>query len=187
MELTKPNSIHCGIISSALSNRESGRTFAAWRAGTAAPGSQIQPGGFTMTRLSNLMRMILIGTFGLSLAALSASAQQKAQVNVPFAFVANEVSLPAGHYQVLASDSSLTFVNVDRHRAEGMLLTRNEQGYAIATQGSLTFYVAGNRHVLTEAQFAGSSNSSRLLHQPKRERSVTGNIPAGRTVEIAMK
>lgn len=142
-----------------------------------------------MTRFSsNLKKMILIATFGLlPFAAVSASAQQTAHVNVPFAFAANKVSLPAGHYQILASDSSLTFINADSRRADSMLLTRNEQGDAIVTRGRLTFYVIGNRHVLTEVRFAGSSNYRKLLYQPKKERQVARNAAQdNRAVEIAM-
>lgn len=146
------------------------------------------PGGFIMTRSSK--KLILIATFVLlpMMAAVSASAQQKDDVNVPFAFVANRVSLPAGHYQILVSDSqtSLTFINMDNHRAEAMLLTRSEHGDEIA-RGRLKFYVIGNRHILTEVQFAGSSNRSKLLGQPARERIALGDTKRnGDQIEIAM-
>jgi hypothetical protein len=142
-----------------------------------------------MTRSLSNLKMVLIATFAslLPLAAVTVSAQQKADVNVPFAFVANQVSLPAGHYQVLASDSSLTFIGADNRRAQALLLTRNEQGDAIAVRGAMKFYVIGNRHVLTEVRFAGSSNRSELLGQPKRGRLEADHTQnKGCAIEIAM-
>ena len=139
-----------------------------------------------MTRsLSNLKKTILIATSALTV--VSASAQRKAEVNVPFAFEANQVSLPAGHYQVLVSGTSLAFINMNNRETQAMLLTRNEQANAIAETGRLRFHNAGNRYLLTEVQFAGSSIYSELLRQPKKERHVASNTHEGRTVEIAMK
>lgn len=142
-----------------------------------------------MTRsLSNLKKMILSTTLVLlPMASVSARAQQKANVNVPFAFVANQVSLPAGHYEVLRSDWYVTFINLDDRRTHAMLLIRDEPGDAIALQGLMNFYVIGGRHVLTEVQFAGSSMHSELLSQPKRERHIDNTKSRGGAIEIAMK
>jgi hypothetical protein len=123
----------------------------------------------------------------LPLAAVSTSAQEIAHVNLPFAFVADHVALPAGRYEVLASDSSLTFINLDTCRAQAMLMARKEPGDRIAAGSALEFYVIGNRHVLTEVQFAGSSYRSELLSQPKREHLTAGNTKHnGDAIEIAM-
>ena len=73
---------------------------------------------------SNLKTMILIATFPLlAFAAVSASAQQKAKITVPFAFVANQVSLPAGHYEVLAANSHVTLISLESNKESTMLLT----------------------------------------------------------------
>jgi hypothetical protein len=143
-----------------------------------------------MTRsLSTLKNMILIATFALlPLAAVNASAQNSAHVNVPFAFVANHNVVPAGYYQVISSETTLTLINANSGKALAMLLVRPENGDAIETQGRLSFQVSGSRHILTEAQFAGSSTHSKLLAQPKRERQVANNTNlSGATVEVAMK
>jgi hypothetical protein len=141
-----------------------------------------------MPHLSSNLKLSSVAIFALlALAAISASAQQKAQVNVPFAFVANEVSVPAGHYKILAADSHLTLINLENGKAQAMLLTMNEQGNAIEARGSMKFRVAGNHYVLTEVRFAGSSARRELLHQPKREHLSTADVMRmNDAIEIAL-
>lgn len=141
-----------------------------------------------MTRsLSTMKNMILIATFTLlSLTSVDASAQNKATVNVPFAFVANHQMVPAGRYQIVSSEMSLTLIDANTGKAQGRFLVRHETGDAIETQGRLKFQVSGSRHVLIEVQFAGSSTHSRLLGQPKQEqRHVARNSEP--PIEVAMK
>jgi hypothetical protein len=140
-----------------------------------------------MTRsLSSLRNTILIAALALlPLAAVNAPAQSKARVNVPFAFVANHQLVPAGYYEVLSSDTTLTLVNTNSGRVQAILLVRHEAGDAIETQGRLRFQVSGTHYVLTEAQFAGSSVHSELLARPKQERIVARNTAP--TIQVAMK
>jgi len=141
-----------------------------------------------MTRyFASLKSTILIATFALlPLVAVNASAQNSAHVNVPFAFMANHHVMPAGYYQVISSDTSLTFIDASG-KAQAMVLTRHEQGDAIETQGRLRFAVSGSRRILTEVQFAGSSTHSRLLGQPKAEHVAASNKDGARTtMELAM-
>ena len=143
-----------------------------------------------MTRSqSTLKNTILIATFALlPFAAVHASAQNAAHVNVPFDFVANHQYVPAGNYIVQSSENAVTLISANTRKAEAILLTRKEAGDAIETRSLLEFYVSGSRHVLVEAQFAGSSMHSMLLGQPKKERMEARNTePAGQTIEIAMK
>lgn len=138
--------------------------------------------------ISNLKNASMIVAFALlPFAAVDASAQKSARVNIPFAFQANHTNLPAGNYRVIASDSTLTFVNADTGRVQALLLTRDEAGYKSASRGQLGFYVSGNRHMLTNVQFAGSSKEVVLLRQPQKERNVARNSqPANETIGIAM-
>jgi hypothetical protein len=139
--------------------------------------------------ISTLKNKLLIATLALlPIAAANASAQNKAIVNVPFAFVANHHVMPAGRYEVLSSDTSLTFIDANTRRTQAVLLSRHEAGDVIETQGKLRFLVAGSRYVLIEARFAGSSTHSELLAKPKLEGSVArGPEPATATVDVAMK
>ena len=140
-----------------------------------------------MTRsLATLKNTILIAAIALlPLAAVNAAAQSTAHVEVPFQFMANHQVFPAGLYEVLSSDSSVTLINARSEKVQAILLVRHEQGGAIETQGRLRFHVSGNHYVLTEVQFAGSSLHSILLGQPKRERIVARNEAP--TIELAMK
>jgi hypothetical protein len=140
-----------------------------------------------MTRsLSTLKNTILIASLALlPFAAINASAQNKAIVNVPFTFIANHQVIPAGQYQVLSNDTSLTLIDANSRKAKAFLLVRPEYADAIESQGRLRFYVSGSRHVLVEAQFAGSSTHRRLLAQPKQERRVARSEEP--MIEVAMK
>jgi hypothetical protein len=142
-----------------------------------------------MTRsLSTLKNIILTASFALlPFAAVNASAQNAAQVNVPFGFVANHQYVPAGIYKVLPSENAVTLINADTRQAVAILLIRKEAGDAIESRGRMEFYVSGSRHILVDVQFAGSSSHSILLGQPKREREVASNDSTGAKVELAMK
>jgi len=136
----------------------------------------------------NLKNTIMIAALALlPFAAVHASAQKNAQVNIPFAFQANHTNLPAGHYRVVASESTLTLYNLETGRAQAVLLTRDDAGHAIPERGRLEFYVSGNRHMLTNVQFAGSSKEIVLLRQPKEERVAAKNAnSADTTIALAM-
>jgi len=141
-----------------------------------------------MTRsVSTLKNVMIIATFALlPFAAVNASAQAKAHVNVPWGFVANHHYVPAGYYEVLPSENTITLIDANTRRAAAILLIREEAGSEIESRGRLEFYVSGSRHTLVEAQFAGSSMHSILLGQPKPERTVARNSDHATTFEIAM-
>lgn len=142
------------------------------------------------SKLPTLKNSILIAMFALlPLAAMEASAQTKdVTVDVPFAFVANHTSLPAGHYRILENNDLLTFVNVETGRSRALVLSRREPSNFSQTLGKLEFYVSGNRHLLTEVRFGGTSVHNVLLRQPKPERATARNRePAGQIIEIATR
>jgi hypothetical protein len=142
-----------------------------------------------MNRLiSNSKAAILIALFALlPFAAVHASAQNGTRVNIPFAFQANHAYLPAGHYRLFESASVVTFYNEDTGRAQAMLLARDELGHTVLDRGRLVFYVSGDRHLLTDVQFAGTSKEIVMLRQPKAERTVAGNANStDMTIQIAM-
>ncbi|HEY2466827.1 MAG TPA: hypothetical protein VGI45_03150 [Terracidiphilus sp.] len=120
----------------------------------------------------------------LPMAAVHASAQNSARVNVPFAFVANHTAMPAGQYEILSSETTLTLIDAGTGRAQAILLTRHEESESIETQGRMTFQISGTRRVLTEVRFAGSNMHSELLVKPKQERVVAQT--AEPAIEIAM-
>ena len=141
-----------------------------------------------MTRsVSTLKNIMTIATFALlPLAVVNVSAQAKAHVDVPWGFVANHHYVPAGYYEVLPSDNAMTLIDAKTGRAAAILLIRKEAGSKIENRGRLEFYVSGSRHMLVEAEFAGSSMHSILLGQPKPERTEARNSDQATTFEIAM-
>jgi hypothetical protein len=143
-----------------------------------------------MTRLvSNLKNAMMIAVLALlPFAAVHASAQTGARVNIPFAFQANHVNLPAGYYRVIASESTLTFIDQETGRVQAMLLIRDDNGAVAPDRGRLEFYVSGSRHMLTNVQFAGSTKELVLLRQPQKEKTLAGKAgPANDTIQIAMR
>lgn len=142
------------------------------------------------SKISTLKNSILIATFALlPLAAVEASAQTKAvTVDVPFAFVANHTSMPAGSYRIIANNDLLTFVHVDTGKAQALVLSRSESGTAAEPLGKAEFYVSGSRHLLTEVHFGGSNSHAVMLRQPRPEKVIARNgEPAGRIIEIASR
>lgn len=143
-----------------------------------------------MTRtVSNLKLTLAAATLALlSFASTGAFAQNKAMVNVPFAFTANHQMIPAGHYQVVSSDSILMFVDANTGRTQAALLSRHEQGNSAESQGALRFLVNGTRYYLVEARFSGSSTHAVLLSRPKPERlAARSTTPTPSTIEVAMR
>jgi hypothetical protein len=140
-------------------------------------------------RISTLKIMFLVSLVAvLPFTAHHASAQNTALVNVPFGFQANHVYLPAGYYEVLSSDNTVTFINAKTCKAQAILLVRHEDGSEIETRGRLIFLVRGHDHVLKEVQFAGSSTHSELPVRTEKVREVAGVLqPTNTTIEIAMK
>jgi hypothetical protein len=159
----------------------------AGRKQTQNPVAKFKSGVPPMTRsFFTLKNMSILGTFAMFVSAAGfASAQNKSEVNVPFAFTANHHPLPAARYEVLSSESSLTMINVNSKKVEAILLIRRESGDAIETRGCMEFSVSGSHHVLSQVQFAGSSMHSVLLGQPRREPAVARNVAP--TIQLAMK
>lgn len=127
---------------------------------------------------------------GLFIAAPSASAQQTANVTVPFAFSVNHQTLAAGSYKVdLSSPSYVTLIDRNTAKVVGSFLVRKEQGTAIETRGRLIFRQTGRRKTLTQVWVAGSSMHGELAFQPKVEREMEAakSAPTSSLIEIALK
>jgi hypothetical protein len=139
--------------------------------------------------ISTLKIMFLVSLIAvLPFTADRASAQNAALVNVPFGFQANHVYLPAGYYEVLSSDNTVIFIDAKTCKAQAILLVRHEDGSEIETRGRLIFLVRGDRRMLKEVQFAGSSTHSELTLRPEKLREVARvPQPTNTTIEIAMK
>lgn len=141
-------------------------------------------------KMSILKSSMLVAMFAaLPLAAVQVSAQTKGVVvDVPFAFVANHTSLPAGHYRITSQGTFLKFADADTGKSQAVLMSRPESGKPFNEDGKLEFFVSGHRHVLTEVRFGGTGSRSVLLIRPKPERVEASNPEStAKTIEIGSR
>jgi len=94
-------------------------------------------------------------------------------VNIPFAFAAGRMALPAGEYRVqkVAYDSSVLLIQRTDHAAATVVTSFAAQANAKQAQSKLLFHRYRNRYFLSQIWIAGSArqratrcrNRSRLL------------------------
>ncbi len=120
-----------------------------------------------------------------TLSSPSASAQN-ARVYVPFEFVANHQTLPAGCYTVeLQPNNFVYLVDCSTGKVVG-LMARTTNAYEEVGTGKLLFRDTTRGYRLTQIRFANINMQSDLAVQPKFEDVVAKNA-AGKPIEIAMK
>ena len=112
---------------------------------------------------------ILLGLFLLA-AAAPGQAQQPLRVKIPFGFVADKVSLPAGEYLIQPAglgSSVLIVQRIDNHKGESAMVT-TQAGSAknLKSESCLVFRVYDNRYFLSEMWTAGTSTGRQLLTSP---------------------
>jgi hypothetical protein len=119
----------------------------------------------------------------------SASAQNNIPVNVPFSFVANHQSMPAGPYYVrMLTPHLMSLADGRTGITKALLLVRPESEHHLEAGGRLVFFHPGTRYWLTQVRIAGSSVHSELIEQPRLERELAVQTPtAEQTVEIALR
>jgi hypothetical protein len=106
--------------------------------------------------------------FSIIVAAQVAQANEPMLVNIPFAFVAGNATLPAGEYRVekLDSNSAVILVRCSDASAAAMVLSNGTQAREPQTQSKLVFKRYGNRYFLSQIWKAGSSRGRELLKSP---------------------
>lgn len=101
-------------------------------------------------------------------------------VNIPFAFVAGESTLPPGHYTVTHLNDNLTIH--DRGNRGVYVSTHSAQRSAEDNTTKLVFHRYGNAYFLSEVWVAGDL-VGRALVPSRAERELTGS---GRRSEVAV-
>ena len=104
-------------------------------------------------------------------AAPTMRAQEPLLVNIPFAFTAGKMALPAGEYRVerpSMGSAMLLIQRTDRSAAE-FVASIAAQGNAPQAQSKLVFHRCGNRYFLSKVWIAGYSRG-RELPQTKQEK-----------------
>ena len=98
-------------------------------------------------------------------------AQEPLLVNIPFAFTAGKMALPAGEYRVekLTKDGVTLLIQRTDHRASVFVLSNTKQANAPQTQSKLVFHRYGNRYFLSQVWTAGYSRGRELQPSAKEK------------------
>ena len=117
---------------------------------------------FVMTGLLLLSLMV---------AAQVVQAQEPVVVNIPFEFVAGNVTLPAGEYRVekLEKNSVVVLTHCTQPGASAIVMTIASQANAPQSNSKLVFNHYGNLYFLSQYWSAGSS-SGRMIPKSTREK-----------------
>jgi hypothetical protein len=98
-------------------------------------------------------------------AAQVAKADEPMLVNIPFAFVAGNTTLPAGEYRVqkLDGNSAVLLIRCSDASTAAMVLSNTTQAKKIQTQSKLVFKRYDNRYFLSQVWAEGSIRGRELL------------------------
>ena len=101
----------------------------------------------------------------LIVAAQVARADEPMLVNIPFAFVAGSVTLPAGEYRVqkLDRNSAVVLIRCSDASKTAMVLSHAAQAKDIQTQSKLIFKRYDNRYFLSQVWSEGSNRGRELI------------------------
>jgi len=107
-------------------------------------------------------------------AAQVVQADEPMLVNIPFAFVAGNVTLPAGEYRVqkLDKNPAVVLIRCSDASAAAMVMSNAAQAKETQTQSKLVFNRYGNRYFLSQIWAAGSIRGRQLL-KSSREKEIS--------------
>jgi hypothetical protein len=112
--------------------------------------------------------------FASMVATQVARADEPMLVNIPFAFVAGNVTLPAGEYRVekLHGNSAVVLIRCSDASAAAVVLSNAAQATEIQTHSKLIFKRYDSRYFLSQVWRAGST-SGRELMKSRAEEEIT--------------
>jgi hypothetical protein len=116
---------------------------------------------------------LMAGLLVLSSAAATqvARAQEPLVVNIPFAFVAGNATLPAGEYRVQKWDfnSSVLLIHCSDPSESALVITNAAQAKELQFESKLVFNRYGKRYFLSQVWTAGSIRGRQLLKSPREK------------------
>jgi len=134
---------------------------------------------------TELFRITMAGTLALGLMAATetARAQQPLVVNIPFAFAAGRMALPAGEYRIqkVAYDSSILLIERTDHAAGTVVMSLAAQANAKQAQSKLVFHRYDNRYFLSQIWIAGSVRGRELTKSPQEKEQSSARTTKCRT------
>jgi hypothetical protein len=109
--------------------------------------------------------------FSIIVAAQAARAEELMSVNIPFQFVAGNMTLPAGEYRVqkLERNSGVLLIHCSKPNTSVMLITHAAQAKKLQTQSLLVFNRYDNRYFLSQVWTAGSVRGRQLPKSPREK------------------
>lgn len=118
-------------------------------------------------------RIIMTAMLALAFVATTetARAQQPLLVNIPFAFAAGRMALPAGEYRVqkIAYNSPVLLIQRTDKGAATVVMSLTAQANAKQDQSKLVFHRYRNRYFLFQVWTAGSERGLELPKSPQEK------------------
>ncbi|PYU50020.1 MAG: hypothetical protein DMG53_03940 [Acidobacteria bacterium] len=134
------------------------------------------PNALTKTKEEVLMKkrvfvMASLLVLSIMVAAQVVRAEESMFVNIPFAFTAGQVTLPAGEYRIQKFDSSsgVLLINCLDPSTPVMVLTFAAQANAPQSQSKLVFNRYDHRYFLSQVWRAGSIRGRQLSKSPREK------------------
>ena len=115
--------------------------------------------------------LTLVGVLGMLLAAGSASAQTiKVKADVPFNFIINKATLPAGEYTLMSvgteSARALSIRSADKQN-QALVLANHVDSRTPCKTSKLIFNRYGDRYFLSQVWVAGNDSGRQLPRSPR--------------------
>lgn len=115
--------------------------------------------------------LTLIGVLGLLLAAGSAFAQTiNLRANVPFKFIVNKETMPAGQYSIKSLGDSAgrtLFISSSDQSEKTTVIANGVEDRAASKQTKLVFLRYGDRYFLSQIWVEGNSSGHQLPKSPR--------------------
>ena len=105
------------------------------------------------------------------LAAYAVQAQEPVVANIPFAFTAGAMTLPAGEYRVqqLAVGSAVLLIRGTDNSAAALVMSNVTEANRPQTQSKMIFHRIGNRYYLSQIWVEGHSRGRELAPSSKEK------------------
>jgi hypothetical protein len=117
--------------------------------------------------------LVMAGMMALTAMAFTrvAQAQELWVVNIPFDFVAGNVTFPAGEYSIKVAASERTLLLRDRKdaAASAFMNTYSITKTEIPTESKVVFNRYGDRYFLSQVWTEGNSRGRQLLKSPREK------------------
>lgn len=122
----------------------------------------------------------LLGTLGLLLVAACASAQTlKVTADIPFSFVVDKATLPAGSYSIdaISAASKALVIRGENAKQNMVFLSDSARNLNVSPDTHLVFHRYGDQYFLAQIWVQGES-AGRQLRMTRREAETASNTQA---------